>query len=81
MYSSVALMWRDGEFTDGDLHAELGEVVAGRKPGRENDREIIVFSPIGLALHDVGVASSIYRSAVDKGLGRKVPLWDSPVWM
>jgi len=81
MYSTVALMWRDGEFADSDLYAELGEVVAGRKPGRESDIEIIVFSPIGLALHDVGVASSIYRSAVDKGLGRKVPLWDSPVWM
>ncbi|NIV31509.1 MAG: ornithine cyclodeaminase family protein, partial [Anaerolineae bacterium] len=49
MYSTVALMWRDGEFADDDLYAEFGEVVAGQKPGRENDQEVIVFSPIGLA--------------------------------
>ena len=56
-------------------------MVAGQKPGRENDSEIIVFSPIGLALHDVAVANSIYRSALSKGIGQKVKLWDSPVWM
>jgi ornithine cyclodeaminase len=81
MYSTVALMWRDGEFADDDLYAELGEVVAGQKRGRESNHEVIVFSPIGLALHDVGVASSIYRAALHQGLGRKVPLWDSPAWM
>ena len=81
MYSTVALMWRDGEFADEDIYAEFGEVVAGQKPGRETDSEIIVFSPIGLALHDVAVANSIYRSALSKGIGQKVTLWDSPVWM
>ena len=81
MYSTVALMWRDGQFADDDLYAEFGEVAAGRKPGRESDDEVIIFSPIGLALHDVAVASSIYRSAQDKGIGKKVTLWDDPVWM
>ncbi len=81
MYSTVALMWRDGEFADGDLYAEFGEVVSGRKPGRENDRETIIFSPIGLGLHDVAVAYSIYETAVAKALGQKVTLWDSPIWM
>jgi ornithine cyclodeaminase len=81
MYSTVALMWRDGEFADGDLYAEFGEVVAGQKPGRENDQEVIVFSPIGLALHDVAVANRVYQTAQSKGLGQRVPLWDSPMWM
>jgi ornithine cyclodeaminase len=81
MYSTIALMWRDGQFSDGDLYAEFGEVVAGKKPARESDREVIVFSPIGLALHDVAVASSIYRTAQEKGLGQRVTLWDDPAWM
>jgi len=80
MYSTAALMWRDGQFADDDLYGEMGEVIAGRKPGRENDQEIIVFSPIGLALHDVAVAHTIYKSALSKGLGQKVVLWDKPAW-
>jgi ornithine cyclodeaminase len=81
MYSTVALMWRDGEFADDDLYAEFGEVVSGQKPGRENDRERIVFSPIGLALHDVAVAHRIYQTALSQELGQRVTLWDSPMWM
>ncbi|MDY6875318.1 MAG: ornithine cyclodeaminase family protein [Chloroflexota bacterium] len=81
MYSTVALMWRDGEFADDDLYAEFGEVVGSQKPGRENDREVIIFSPIGLALNDVAVASHIYETARSKGLGQKVTLWDNPLWV
>jgi len=81
MYSTVALMWRDGAFADDDLYAEVGQVVSGQKPGRENDREVIIFSPIGLALHDVAVASCVYEAAQSKGLGQKVTLWDSPLWV
>ncbi len=80
MYSTIALMWRDGQFKDDDLYAEFGEIVAGQKAGRENDAEIIVFSPIGLALHDVAVANRIYQTAKAKGLGQKVLLWDEPMW-
>jgi ornithine cyclodeaminase/alanine dehydrogenase-like protein (mu-crystallin family) len=81
MYSTVAMMWRDGEFADDDLYAEFGEVVAGQKPGRENDREVIVFSPIGLALHDVAVANRIFQTAQSKEIGQRVTLWDSPLWL
>jgi len=81
MYSTVALMWRDGEFADDDLYAEFGEVVGGQKPGRENDREVIIFSPIGLALHDVAVANRVFQTAQSKGIGQKVALWDSPLWL
>ncbi len=81
MYSTVALMWRDDAFADGDLYAELGEIVVGRKPGRETDQEIIVFSPIGMGLHDLAVAQRIYRNAVEQELGQTVTLWEEPLWM
>jgi 2,3-diaminopropionate biosynthesis protein SbnB len=81
MYSTVAYMWRDGAFADDDLYAELGQVISGRKPGRENDREVILCSPIGLGLHDIAVACRLYETARRKGLGQKLTLWDSPLWM
>ncbi len=81
MYSTVALMWRDGEFADEDVYAELGRVVTGEKPGRESEQEFIIFSPIGLALHDVAVGHTIYRTAKARGLGQAVTLWDSPAWV
>ena len=78
---TVALMWRDGAFTDDDLYAELGEVVSGKKPGRENQWEIIFFNPVGLGLHDIAVGRRLYETAQSKGLGQKLTLWDSPLWM
>lgn len=80
MYSTVALMWRDGEFRDDDVYAELGEVVAGQKPGRETDDEVIVFSPIGMGIHDIAVASRIYRTAKQNGIGQHLTLWEQPHW-
>jgi ornithine cyclodeaminase len=81
MYSTVALMWRDGKFSDRDLYAEFGEVVSGQKPGRQHADELIIFSPIGLALHDVAVAHQVFQTAQAKGLGQKVVLWEKPHWM
>ncbi len=80
MYSTVALMWRDGQFTDADLYAELGQIVSGQLPGRESPDEIIVFSPIGMALHDLAVAQRIYSNAQQQGLGQAVTLWEEPLW-
>lgn len=46
-----------------DVHAELSEVVAGRRPGRERDSEVIVFDSTGTALEDVAAASFVYERA------------------
>ena len=57
-----------------DVHAELGEVVAGRKPGRTSKDEIIVFDSTGMALQDVAAAAEAYENAVDAGRGLKLAL-------
>jgi ornithine cyclodeaminase/alanine dehydrogenase-like protein (mu-crystallin family) len=44
-------------------HAELGEIVAGRKPGRESDAEVIVFDSTGVAIQDVAAAACAYQRA------------------
>jgi ornithine cyclodeaminase/alanine dehydrogenase len=56
-----------GLVTREDVHAELGEVVAGRKEGRTSDEEIIVFDSTGMALQDVIAAATVYERAVSAG--------------
>ena len=50
-----------------DVHAQLGEVVAGLKRGRESEEEIIVFDSTGTALQDVAAAAAVYRRALAEG--------------
>jgi alanine dehydrogenase len=52
-----------------DVHAELGEVIAGVKPGRESPDEIIIFDSTGMALQDVMTAAFVYEKAVREGAG------------
>jgi ornithine cyclodeaminase/alanine dehydrogenase-like protein (mu-crystallin family) len=47
-----------------DVHAELGEIVAGRRPGREKAQEVIVFDSTGTGLQDVAAAIAVYREAI-----------------
>ena len=60
--------------TTQQVHAELGEVVAGTTPGRISSDEIIIFDSTGMALQDVITASTVYKKAVDKGIGRTLDL-------
>ena len=55
-----------------DIHATIGEVIAGLKVGRENDDEITIFDSTGLAIQDVAVAKVVYENALKSNLGRKI---------
>lgn len=55
-----------------DIHAELGELVEGRKPGRQTDEEITVFRSLGLAIEDVAAAKHLYDLAIRTGRGLDV---------
>ena len=63
-----------GAMTKAAVHAELGEVVAGRKAGRERDGEITVFDSTGTGLQDVAAAIAVYRSALAANAGRRFVL-------
>jgi alanine dehydrogenase len=52
-----------------DVHAELGEVVAGAKRGRTRGDEIIVFDSTGTGLQDVAAAAAVYRRALGQHTG------------
>lgn len=55
-----------GVMSASDVHAQLGEVAAGLRPGRENDDEIVVFDSTGTGLQDVAAAIAVYRNAVSE---------------
>jgi ornithine cyclodeaminase/alanine dehydrogenase len=52
-----------------DIHGEIGEILLGKKPGRENDREITIFDSTGMAIQDNTTATRIYRNALEGGVG------------
>lgn len=54
--------------------ADLGEIVTGRKPGREHDGERAICINLGLALEDIATAEVIYERAQRDGLGTRLPL-------
>ena len=63
-----------GVLARGDVHGELAEVVAGRKPGRTGPGETFVFDSTGTALEDVAAAAAVYEKAVARGRGLSVDL-------
>jgi ornithine cyclodeaminase/alanine dehydrogenase len=56
------------------VHADLGELVTGSKPGRENAAERTMAANLGLALDDMAVAPLLYRQALEKNVGTWLPL-------
>jgi ornithine cyclodeaminase/alanine dehydrogenase len=51
------------------IYASLGELVTGKKPGRQTPRERTMTCNLGLALDDVATAPIVYRRAVERGIG------------
>lgn len=62
-----------GALTLADVHADLGEVVAGVRPGRMDDDEITVFDSTGFGLQDAAAAAAVYEAAAaDAGSARSL---------
>ena len=75
MASTIALMWVDGLIQDEDIDAELGQIVNGKKTGRDNDDQIIYFNAVGAGILDLAVTTRCYRKALELGKGSRVPYW------
>jgi len=63
-----------GVMSRGDVAAELGQIVAGRRPGRQAAGETIIFDSTGMALQDVAAAAAVYERAQATGRGISVQL-------
>ena len=55
--------------TQANIHAEIGEILLGKKPGRETDQEITIFDSTGMAIQDNTTAAKIYRNAIANQTG------------
>jgi ornithine cyclodeaminase/alanine dehydrogenase len=56
------------------VFADLGEVAAGLKDGRRDDRERLVCMTLGIALEDMATAPLVLERAIERGLGTRLPL-------
>jgi alanine dehydrogenase len=62
-----------GRLSQANLHAELGEIVAGAKPGREHDGETILFWHRGLSITDIALGQAVLAKATSLKLGTRLP--------
>lgn len=79
-FSVIKQMVQSGDLDEKDIWA-LSEVVCGKKPGREKDDEITLFSSRGMGCLDIIIGDYLYKEAVKKGLGQKLVLWDEAKWV
>jgi ornithine cyclodeaminase/alanine dehydrogenase-like protein (mu-crystallin family) len=63
---------REGRIVEDHIRAELGEIAAGSKPGRQDPREVTLFKSLGLAIEDLVAADLAYRRAKEAGRGVSV---------
>ena len=61
-----------GAVTRAHVHASLGEILAGTKPGRTDERAITLFDSTGMGLQDVAAAVAIYKRALEAGAGTRL---------
>ena len=67
-----------GRLTSDHVYAEIGQICAGARPGRQNDGERITFWHRGFAISDVVLGHWLYQHAVERGVGQELLLWDGP---
>jgi alanine dehydrogenase len=65
---------QEGALKENDIHAELGELVLGRKQGRKTPEEITFFKSVGLAVQDLSVGMKVLERAIEKKMGVDVSL-------
>jgi ornithine cyclodeaminase/alanine dehydrogenase-like protein (mu-crystallin family) len=74
LHGSELGKWVDyGWLSEKDVYGEIGEIVSGKKQGREREDEIILFIPHGMVTLDIAVATVVLELAEKKDIGRVLP--------
>jgi ornithine cyclodeaminase/alanine dehydrogenase-like protein (mu-crystallin family) len=68
----VLLAIEEKAITANSVHAEIGEVLAGKKPGRTSSDEITLYKAVGIAIQDVATAHLVYRKALERNVGTNI---------
>ena len=63
-----------GAIGPGHMHAEIGELVAGTRPGRESADQLTLYKSVGVAVQDAAAAALVLDAARERGVGREVEI-------
>ena len=56
----------------------LGAILNGKLPGRDNDQQVIIYSIGGMPVEDVAWGKTVYENAIKMEIGTKLNLWEEP---
>lgn len=68
----------DGRLRDEHVDAEIGEVIAGHKPGRTSDQDRILYWHKGFAVSDIMLGNLAYEVASERGVGQRITYYENP---
>lgn len=70
----IMIPLKEGAISQTHMHAELGEIITGKKSARANATEITLFKSNGLAIQDAATAKLVYDAAMKAGIGKEAVL-------
>jgi ornithine cyclodeaminase len=78
---TLVLAYEQGIIKEKDIHAGIGEIILGRKKGRETDKEFIYYNTVGMGIEDIAFGAWVLEEAKQKGIGTSLTLWRNPIWV
>ena len=72
--NDIAMAIAEGAMTREHVHAELGELVSGARPGRTDEQQITLYKSVGVAVQDTAAAAMVLEAARKAGVGRVIDL-------
>jgi ornithine cyclodeaminase len=72
---TISYMYKENLLSDKDIYGDIGEIILGKKPGRETEQERIYFNPVGLGELDQIIAERVYIKAEERNVGKELVLW------
>jgi len=70
----ILLAIKEKSIGENHIHGEIGEILAGTKPGRDSASEVTLYKSVGIAIQDVATAQLVYRKALERGVGTNVEI-------
>ena len=67
----------DGKITRDEI-IDITDVITGKVIGRDNDKQRIIYSVGGMPVEDIAWGETVYKRALELGIGVKLPLWNTP---
>jgi ornithine cyclodeaminase len=72
--NDIAMAVAEGYMKGDGVHAELGEIVSGARPGRTEAAQITLYKSVGVAVQDAAAAALVLEAARKRGVGRELEL-------